>query len=286
PPQEIWLSYTFVSKGIRSGVQLPLSSRVSQLKEAIINSISDRLPSCRPSDLTLSTAPFESSNDIAILDNSQIIENFMDMLEENRVYVYTPFGNAEPAQLEFNANMWHSNIESKVDQIQLQDVATRPSISGKSVGKGFENFLEFKKQDYFFLDKSIYCKKLFDDGDIASLILRPRQFGKSMLLSMIEYFFQTPRPDEDLTLRFNIFKDLKISGEKEFFKECFAKFPVIHVSLNGLSSDSYEDMLCSFADTIKDVYESYHYIKPELDQSAFNLFERITNGNSSRTDLI
>ncbi|MCD8205800.1 MAG: ATP-binding protein [Clostridia bacterium] len=109
-------------------------------------------------------------------------------------------------------------------------------------GKGFpkdSNFTDVVTQNYF-VDKSMLIKKLIDNDDdaVARLFTRPRRFGKSLNISMIQTFFE--KTDEDTSI---YFKDLKIwkCGEKYTSEQ--GKYPVIYLNLKEVNKSTFEKSL-------------------------------------------
>ena len=60
---------------------------------------------------------------------------------------------------------------------------------GRTVAIGIQNFEEIIKEDYFYIDKTGFIKEWWEGGDSVTLITRPRRFGKTLNMSMLEQFF-------------------------------------------------------------------------------------------------
>ncbi|MBQ1855718.1 MAG: AAA family ATPase, partial [Anaerovibrio sp.] len=60
---------------------------------------------------------------------------------------------------------------------------------------GIEDFAELRKKNYYFVDKSLFIKDLLDKSPKVLLLTRPRRFGKTLLLSMVKYFFSMEEKD-------------------------------------------------------------------------------------------
>ena len=59
----------------------------------------------------------------------------------------------------------------------------------KNVAIGIQSFAELREKDYFYVDKTDFIREWWDSGDSVTLINRPRRFGKTMNMSMVEAFF-------------------------------------------------------------------------------------------------
>ena len=66
---------------------------------------------------------------------------------------------------------------------------------------GIENFEEMIKSGYYYVDKTLFLKELIDKKGEINLFTRPRRFGKSLALSMVQYFFE--KCEKDNTYLFN-----------------------------------------------------------------------------------
>lgn len=61
---------------------------------------------------------------------------------------------------------------------------------GRNVAIGIQNYNEIIEKNYFYVDKTPFIKEWWDSGDSVTLITRPRRFGKTLTMSMVEQFFQ------------------------------------------------------------------------------------------------
>ena len=65
----------------------------------------------------------------------------------------------------------------------------------KKVAIGLQNFEELIQKDYYYIDKTDFIKEWWDCGDSVTLITRPRRFGKTLNMSMVETFFSVNYAD-------------------------------------------------------------------------------------------
>lgn len=89
-----------------------------------------------------------------------------------------------------------------------------------------------------FIDKSLFIMEFMIYGDQANLITRPRRFGKSTNLSMLNDFLAPPSTEEEGVERLSLFKNLKIFKFNWFVKSNFGKWPVIHISFKVSKCDA------------------------------------------------
>jgi len=98
---------------------------------------------------------------------------------------------------------------------------------------GIENFEEIRTEGFYYVDKTGMIKELLDNWSKVNLFTRPRRFGKSLNMNMLQYFFEYGC---DSTL----FEGLEISREKACCEKHMGKFPVISITLKDVCGDNYE----------------------------------------------
>ena len=103
----------------------------------------------------------------------------------------------------------------------------------KKLPIGIENFEELRKEDFYYIDKTGLIAELLYNWGAVNLFTRPRRFGKTLNMSMLEHFFS-------LNGDKRIFDGLEISKEVALIKEYMGKYPVISVSLKGIDARNYE----------------------------------------------
>lgn len=111
----------------------------------------------------------------------------------------------------------------------------------KKLPIGIENFCDIRTEGFYYVDKTGLIKELLDNWGKVNLFTRPRRFGKSLNMSMLKTFFEIGCEEE-------LFAGLKISNEAELCQKYRGKFPVVSVSLKGVSGNDYpaaRSMLCS-----------------------------------------
>ena len=104
----------------------------------------------------------------------------------------------------------------------------------KKLPIGIENFEEMRREDFYYVDKSHIIEQLLTQWGKVNLFTRPRRFGKSLNMSMLQSFFEIGK---DKTL----FDGLRISDNQELCEKYQGKFPVVSVSLKGINGATYEE---------------------------------------------
>ena len=99
---------------------------------------------------------------------------------------------------------------------------------------GIEFFDTMMKDNYYYIDKTGLIVDLLKNKAGVTLFTRPRRFGKSLNMSMLENFFSIEKDQ-------SIFNGLRVSEEKALCERYMGKYPVISVSLKGIQADCFED---------------------------------------------
>ena len=108
----------------------------------------------------------------------------------------------------------------------------------KKLPVGVDSFSKLIRQNFYYIDKTDLLMNLLNNWAEVNLFTRPRRFGKSLNMSMMQTFFEMGC---DKTL----FDGLKISEEKELCQEYMGQFPVISVSLKGVEGQNFQEALAA-----------------------------------------
>jgi len=104
----------------------------------------------------------------------------------------------------------------------------------RTVAIGIQDFSTLIEKNYFYIDKTPFIKEWWDSGDSVTLITRPRRFGKTLNMSMVEQFFSVKYAD-----RGDLFEGLSI-WEHEEYRKLQGTYPVISLSFANIKEASYE----------------------------------------------
>ncbi|MCI8408900.1 MAG: AAA family ATPase [Lachnospiraceae bacterium] len=122
----------------------------------------------------------------------------------------------------------------------------------KTVAIGAQNFEELRAKDYFYIDKTNFIKEWWEAGDIVTLITRPRRFGKTLNMSMMEQFFSVHHEG-----RGELFEGLSI-WKDEKYRELQGTYPVISISFANIKEENFADTRRRICRMIADLYDSYN----------------------------
>ncbi len=124
---------------------------------------------------------------------------------------------------------------------------------------GYSDFKEIAGGEFDFVDKSLFVKEVLEDTKVV-LITRPRRFGKTLNMSMLRYFLDINANAADL------FANLKISEEKEFFAKHHGQYPVIYLTFKDIKSASYKEAYEKIKYVIQNVYDKFSRVLLSSDQ--------------------
>ena len=123
----------------------------------------------------------------------------------------------------------------------------------KKLPIGIENFEELRKEDFYYIDKTGLITELLHNWGSVNLFTRPRRFGKTLNMNMLEHFFSI---DGDKS----IFNGLNISKETALCEEYMGKYPVVSISLKGIDAVNYEMAFRMGARVIRRVAAKVQYL--------------------------
>ena len=126
------------------------------------------------------------------------------------------------------------------------------------VNIGVQRFDKLRKQGSFYIDKTDFIREWWETGSEVTLITRPRRFGKTLNMSMLECFFSNKYED-----RADLFEGLSIFGhdsDQEKYRNLQGRFPVIFLTFANIKADRYSEMENKITETIAGLYESNRYL--------------------------
>lgn len=147
---------------------------------------------------------------------------------------------------------------------------------------GVDDFKELR-ENYYFIDKTDFIRQLIDDHSKVTFITRPRRFGKTLTMSMLEYFFSIDKKEESK----NLFHGLAIEAAGSSYMKHRGIYPVIFISLKDGQSTSWEQMLNFFSLFLRRLYLQYAYLikADRLDACMKEDYYRIVNRQADQTEM-
>ena len=124
----------------------------------------------------------------------------------------------------------------------------------RTVAIGIQDFEQIRKNNYFYVDKTDFIKEWWESGDSVTLIARPRRFGKTLNMSMLEKFFSLKYAD-----RGDLFEGLSIWGDEKY-RELQGTYPVIALSFANVKGADYISTKMSIYRMIVDLYAQNSFL--------------------------
>ena len=148
----------------------------------------------------------------------------------------------------------------------------------KKLAKSVEDFKELVDECYF-IDKTGLLKDLHAEKVV--LYTRPRRFGKTLNMSMIEYFYNVKEKDNAY-----LFHGLEISKHKEVMEEQ-NKYPVISITFKGMKQFNFEEQMNDFKEIIAKILRKYSELKKsdKLEDKEKVKLESYEDGNINLAQL-
>ena len=142
----------------------------------------------------------------------------------------------------------------------------------KTVGIGIQSFDKIREKNYFYIDKTSFIKEWWESGDDVTLITRPRRFGKTLNISMLEQFFSV-----DYAGRHDLFEGLSI-WEEEKYRALQGTYPVISLSFANIKERNYESTRKKICQLLVKLYVKHSYLLESglLHESDVAYFKRVS----------
>ena len=124
----------------------------------------------------------------------------------------------------------------------------------RTVGIGHQDFEDLRLKNNFYVDKTNFIKEWWESDDVVTLIVRPRRFGKTLNMSMLEKFFSVKYAG-----RGELFEGLSI-WEDEKYREMQGTYPVIALSFARVKATSFSDARKEICQIIKELYNKSDFL--------------------------
>lgn len=142
----------------------------------------------------------------------------------------------------------------------------------RTISIGCQDFETLQREGYFYIDKTSFIKEWWEEADSVTLITRPRRFGKTLNMSMLEQFFSVKYAD-----RGDLFENLAIWKEEKY-RKLQGTYPVISLSFASIKDSDYETVRRKICQILTNLYSQYDFLLKEnhLDDKEKKFFESVT----------
>ena len=153
---------------------------------------------------------------------------------------------------------------------------------GFKVGVGEADFASLRKENAYYVDKTDIIYELVQETkNKVTLFTRPRRFGKTLMMSMIENFFNIRKDSKD------IFDGLAITGHKDFCEEWMNQYPVLFISFKDAESENYDVAYAKLMTIIADVCKANIEISSNklIDKDDLEIYARLKAQKGTGSDV-
>ncbi len=159
-----------------------------------------------------------------------------------------------------NTQAWEQNAEAE------------GQLMARTVAIGQQDFETIREKGYFYIDKTRFIKEWWDSGDSVTLITRPRRFGKTLTMSMLEKFFSVRYAG-----RADLFEGMEIWEFREY-RELQGTYPVLFVSFADVKETNFQDARKVICYIIEQLYSQNDFLLEGnlLNEKEKNFFRNVT----------
>lgn len=160
-------------------------------------------------------------------------------------------------------------------------------ISTKKPPIGVDDFARLvdKERNYLFVDKTLFIREIIEEPSVVTLIMRPRRWGKTLNLSMLEYFFSSTVLDVSTK---GLFDELAIGKAQGNYLRHQGQSPVIFFSLKDVKERNMDLAIEKMVSLLQALFRKYQGIITHSDRLTDNdkhLFEKHLNGKLNRAEI-
>ena len=124
----------------------------------------------------------------------------------------------------------------------------------RMVSIGSQDFEMLRREGYFYIDKTNFIREWWESGDSVTLLTRPRRFGKTLNMNMLEKFFSVEYAD-----RGELFEGLSI-WQEEKFRRMQGTYPVLFFSFADIKETSFLQARRKICRIVKELYNQYDFL--------------------------
>lgn len=144
----------------------------------------------------------------------------------------------------------------------------------EKIAIGVQDFGKLREKKCFYIDKTSFIREWWEKEDDVTLITRPRRFGKTLNMSMLDYFFSNKYKD-----RKDLFEGLEIWTDEKY-RKIQGSYPVLFLSFAGIKHADFSNTKKTINSLIASLYEEFAWI---LEDSRFSVKERDFYRNVTET---
>jgi len=148
-------------------------------------------------------------------------------------------------------------------------------MTHKPLPLGIENFEQMIRSGFYYVDKTAMIGELLDKHAYVNLFTRPRRFGKSLNMSMLQHYLDILMENQQ-----DLFQHLKISDFAERYQKHQNAYPVIKLTLKGAEGNDFKSAMSLMLLAIQNEYKRHAYLleSPTMARHEADYFNKINEG--------
>ncbi|WP_035933920.1 AAA family ATPase, partial [Fusobacterium necrophorum] len=143
------------------------------------------------------------------------------------------------------------------------------ALERKKLPLGVADFQKAIQGQYLYMDKTSFIEEIMKDGAEVKLFTRPRRFGKTLNMSMLQYFFDIQNQEENAKL----FQGLEIEHSPYMAEQ--GKYPVIFVTFKDIKERNWKDCFTQIKRLLSNLYNELERIRSSLNPKELKNFDKI-----------
>ena len=142
----------------------------------------------------------------------------------------------------------------------------------RTVGIGIQSYCDIIRKNCFYIDKTDFIREWWDSKDSVTLITRPRRFGKTLTMSMVEQFFSVEYAGQS-----DLFEGMSVWQDEEY-RALQGTYPVISLSFANVKEKNYEITRKKICQMLTDLYADHTFLltSTALEEKDREFFRRVT----------
>ena len=157
----------------------------------------------------------------------------------------------------------------------------------KIISTGYQDFEMLITQNYYYVDKTKFIEDFIKSKNKTTIITRPRTFGKSLNLSMLQNFmsYDYNNIDDPTKKARTLFKDLYISTQRDFCSKYMGQYPVIMLSFAGVDSNNFQETKNRLQASLMSITSDYYFLIESLQNYFKSLEDHSTQAKYSEEQI-
>lgn len=149
---------------------------------------------------------------------------------------------------------------------------------------GVDNFEKLISNHYYYVDKTMWIKQLLDLKGEVNLFMRPRRFGKTLNLSMLQYFFEDTGNHKQNKYNYTLFNNMKILQAGTIYTDKMNQYPVISLTMKSGKQDTFFDSYFQLKELIAEEFMRHKFLFDNniLEKTEMEKYTKLASGTAEK----